>query len=157
MDDGSPRPPPPVSAETVFVALGSNLGDRAAHLAAARDALARLPGTRIVALSDVEETAPLGPPGQGAYLNQMVAVDTTLDPDALLSHLHRIEQVQGRVRGERWGPRTLDLDIVRFGDRRIASADLTVPHPGLRQREFWQRELAQVTGRLVRPVSEGSR
>lgn len=154
MDDGSPSPP--ASAETVFVALGSNLGDRAAYLAAARDALARLPGTRIVALSDVDETAPLGPPGQGAYLNQMVAVDTTLDPDALLSHLHRIEQAQGRVRGERWGPRTLDLDIVRFGDRRVASADLIVPHPELPHRDFWQRELAQIADRLSRPVSEGS-
>jgi 2-amino-4-hydroxy-6-hydroxymethyldihydropteridine diphosphokinase len=155
MDDGSPSPP--ASAETVFVALGSNLGDRAAYLAAARDALARLPGTRIVALSDVEETAPIGPPGQGAYLNQMVAVDTMLDPAALLSHLHRIEQAQGRVRGERWGPRTLDLDIVRFGDRRIASADLIVPHPELPHRAFWQRELAQISDRLWRPVSGGSR
>ena len=86
----------------------------------------------------------------------MVAIDTTLDPDALLSALHRIEQAQGRVRGERWGPRTLDLDIVRFGDRHIASPTLIVPHPGLGDREFWRRQLAQVTARLPRSMSESS-
>ena len=107
--------------ERVYVALGSNVGDRAAHLASARNRLATLPGTRVVATSRVEETAPIGPVPQGAFLNQMVLLETTLEPRALLGHLHAIESERGRERqaGVRWGPRTLDLDIVRYGDRSV--------------------------------------
>jgi 2-amino-4-hydroxy-6-hydroxymethyldihydropteridine diphosphokinase len=130
--------------ERVFVALGSNLGDRSAHLAAARAALDRLPETRLVAWSSIEETAPLAGMRQPLYLNQMVLLETGLDPHELLVALQRIEQERGRVRGERWGPRTLDLDIVRFGDRRIDDPDLIVPHPELANRDFWQRELAEL-------------
>jgi 2-amino-4-hydroxy-6-hydroxymethyldihydropteridine diphosphokinase len=132
------------AAEPAYVALGSNLGDRAAHLAAARAALARLPGTRLVAASGVEETAPLGGKAQPAYLNQMVLLETRLDPRALLEACQAIEHTEGRVRGERWGSRTLDLDIVRFGDRRVAEPDLIIPHPELDHRDFWQRELAEL-------------
>jgi 2-amino-4-hydroxy-6-hydroxymethyldihydropteridine diphosphokinase len=127
------------------VALGSNLGDRQGHLAGARDALGRLPGTRLVAASRVEETAPLGGMEQPAYLNQMVLLETSLDPHRLLAALQTIEQDHGRVRTERWGPRTLDLDIVAFGDRRIRDPDLVVPHPELPNRDFWQRELSELT------------
>jgi 2-amino-4-hydroxy-6-hydroxymethyldihydropteridine diphosphokinase len=132
-------------AERVFVALGSNLGDRAAHLAAARDALGRLPDTRLVAASTVEETAPLAGMDQAAYLNQMVMLETRLEPHRLLEALQAIEQERGRVRTERWGPRTLDLDIVTFGQRRIRDPDLVVPHPELPNRDFWQRELSELT------------
>ena len=132
------------AAEPAYVALGSNLGDRAAHLAAARTALARLPGTRLVAASGVEETAPLGGKAQPAYLNQMVLLETRLDPRALLEACQAIEHAEGRIRGERWGSRTLDLDIVRFGDRRVAEPDLIIPHPELDHRDFWQRELAEL-------------
>jgi len=132
-------------AERVFVALGSNLGDRAAHLAAARDALSRLPDTRLVAASTVEETAPLAGMDQPAYLNQMVMIETRLEPHHLLEALQAIEQERGRVRTERWGPRTLDLDIVTFGQRRIHDPDLVVPHPELPNRDFWQRELSELT------------
>jgi 2-amino-4-hydroxy-6-hydroxymethyldihydropteridine diphosphokinase len=131
-----------------MVALGSNLGDRAAHLTAARLALAALPATRVLAASDVEETLPIGPAGQGPYLNQMVALRTRLDPLELLDRLLDIENARGRVRAERWGPRTLDLDIVRYGERRIAEPRLVVPHPELAHREFWQRELRQLAERL---------
>ncbi len=131
--------------ERVFVALGSNLGDRQGHLAAACDALGRLPGTRLVAASRVEETAPLGGMEQPAYLNQMVLLETSLDPHRLLAALQTIERDRGRVRTERWGPRTLDLDIVAFGDRRIRDPDLVVPHPELPNRDFWQRELSELT------------
>jgi len=130
--------------ERVYVALGSNLGDRAAHLAAARAGLGALPGTRVTAMSQVEETAPIGPVRQGPFLNQMVLLETTLEPDELLEHCLAIEREEGRVRRERWGPRTLDLDIVRFGDREIATDALTVPHPQLTNRPFWQRELAEL-------------
>lgn len=130
--------------ERVFVALGSNLGDRAAHLARARERLAALPGTRLVAASTVEETAPLGPVRQGPFLNQMVRLDTTLEPAELLEHCRAIERESGRVRHERWGPRTLDIDIVRFGDRTVTTPVLVVPHPELPNRDFWLRELAEL-------------
>ncbi len=131
-------------SERAAVALGSNLGDRAAILARARDAVARLPGTRILAASAVEETAPLGPVPQGPYLNQMLLVETDLAPRDLLVALLDIERREGRVRRERWGPRTLDCDVVLYGERRIEEADLVVPHPELPNREFWQRELREV-------------
>ena len=132
--------------ERVYVALGSNVGDRAAHLASARNRLATLPGTRVVATSRVEETAPIGPVPQGAFLNQMVLLETTLEPRALLGHLHAIESERGRERqaGVRWGPRTLDLDIVRYGDRSVREPDLTIPHPELPHRDFWLREMAEL-------------
>lgn len=127
-----------------WVALGSNLGDRAAHLAAARDAIRGLPGTRVVAASHVEETAPLGGREQPPYLNQMVLLDTTLAPRELLDQLHRIEAACGRERRERWASRTLDLDLVRYGDLRSTDPDLTLPHPGLAERDFWRREMEEL-------------
>ena len=130
--------------EVACVALGGNLGDRPAFLAAARAALTLIPGVRLIAASRVEETAPLGSSRQGPYLNQMVALSTSLAPDALLVRLQAIEQRLGRIRAMHWGPRTIDLDIVRFGSRLVSSAWLTVPHPGLPHRDFWQRELAEL-------------
>jgi 2-amino-4-hydroxy-6-hydroxymethyldihydropteridine diphosphokinase len=130
--------------EWAYVALGSNLGDRAALLARARERLAALPRTVLHAESAVEETAPLGPVPQGPYLNQMVLLATELDPRALLDALLRIEEDLGRRRRARWGPRTIDLDIVRFGTQVIQEAGLTLPHPELPHRAFWQRELAEL-------------
>ena len=135
--------------DVAFIALGSNLGDRAGHLARAREALAGLPGGRLLAASTVEETAPIGPPGQGPYLNQMVAVATELTARELLVALHAIERDAGRVRRERWGARTLDLDIVCFERQRVADDDLVVPHPALGARDFWQRELAELRATLA--------
>jgi len=135
-----------MTTANVYVALVSNVGDRAAHLAFAREQLARLPQTRVLAASTVEETAPLGGVPQGPYLNQMVLLETALEPADLLARLLAIEAARGRDRAAtvRWGPRTLDLDIVRFGDRVIAEPALTVPHPGLAHRDFWQREVAEL-------------
>lgn len=133
-------------AEIAYIALGSNIGDRALYLRAARRGIAELRDTRVLAESDVEETDPIGPGTQGKYLNQMIAVETGLPPEELLAELHRIEGENGRARGERWGPRTLDLDIVRYGEIAVATPTLTLPHPGLEERDFWQRELAQVEG-----------
>ncbi len=130
--------------EWVYVALGSNLGDRAAHLAFGRDRLAALPDTALVAASAIEETEPLGPVPQGPYLNQMVLLHTALAPRQLLAGCGVIEQAAGRERQIRWGPRTLDLDIVRYDELAIAEPDLVVPHPELPQRPFWQRELAEL-------------
>jgi 2-amino-4-hydroxy-6-hydroxymethyldihydropteridine diphosphokinase len=130
--------------EWVFVALGSNLGDRAACLAFARQRLAMLPLTELAAESNVEETDPLGPAPQGPFLNQMVLLRTELSPHELLTHCREVEDACGRERRERWGPRTLDVDIVRYGDRSMHDAALTLPHPELPNRLFWQRELAEL-------------
>jgi 2-amino-4-hydroxy-6-hydroxymethyldihydropteridine diphosphokinase len=139
-----PAREPSPGDETVFVALGSNLGDRDAHLAFARVAIAGLPETRVLAASRVEETAPLGAADQPPYLNQMLALRTGQSPLALLDLLLDVERRRGRVREERWGSRTLDCDIVRFGRRRLRHERLVVPHPELERREFWRRELGEL-------------
>jgi 2-amino-4-hydroxy-6-hydroxymethyldihydropteridine diphosphokinase len=131
-------------SEIAYIALGSNLGDRHAYLARARAAIDATPECRVVAASAVQETAPLGGLAQPPYLNQMLAVETTLAPTALLARLQTIEAEAGRVRASRWGSRTLDLDIVLFGDRVVNEAGLVVPHPGLADRAFWQRELDEL-------------
>ena len=130
--------------DVAYIALGSNLGDRHGYLAAARQALAALPSSRLLACSRIEETEPIGPAGQGAYLNQMVALETEMAPGDLLAEIHRIERAAGRERRERWGARTLDLDIVLFAHQRVSEPGLTVPHPELPNRGFWQRELAEL-------------
>jgi 2-amino-4-hydroxy-6-hydroxymethyldihydropteridine diphosphokinase len=130
--------------DVAYIALGSNLGDRGTHLAHARAALAALPDSRLLAVSSIEETAPIGGPPQDPYLNQMAALETALEPRALLAALQRIERDAGRVREERWGARTLDLDIVQFAEQEVSDPDLIVPHPGLGARDFWQRELAEL-------------
>jgi 2-amino-4-hydroxy-6-hydroxymethyldihydropteridine diphosphokinase len=134
--------------DVAFIALGSNLGDRAAYLSRARAALAALPGSRILAESSIEETAPLGAADQPPYLNQMVALETSLAPRALLDRLLDIERREGRRRDVRWGPRTLDLDIVMYRDQTCDEPDLHVPHRELPNRDFWQRELDELRGTL---------
>ena len=133
-----------MGADVAAIALGSNLGDRAAHLAAARRALAALPGTRLLRASTVEETAPLGGLDQPAYLNQVALVETSLEPRALLEACQAIERAEGRTRGARWASRSLDLDIIRYGRRTVAEPGLTIPHPELPNRDFWQRGLAEI-------------
>lgn len=125
-----------------FLALGSNLGDRERHLRAAREALAGLADVRVAAETPVEETAPLGGLDQPAYLNQMVSVATSLSASALLAACREIEAGAGRQRGERWSSRTLDIDLVRYGDLQCDLPGLVLPHPGLRDRTFWATELA---------------
>lgn len=134
--------------EVAFIALGSNLGDRAARLASARESIGALEATRVIAATAVEETAPVGDVPQGPYLNQMIAAETTLSPRTLLAALQRIELAAGRVRDVRWGPRTLDLDIVRYGDRQVNEPDLVVPHPEIARRDFWRREIAELEAAL---------
>jgi 2-amino-4-hydroxy-6-hydroxymethyldihydropteridine diphosphokinase len=125
--------------------LGSNLGDRAAHLRRAREELASLPQTDLLRESAIEETAPLGGMQQPPYLNQMVLLETGLEPRALLQACQAIERREGRERAQHWGARTLDLDIVQFGSRRVTDSDLIIPHPELANRDFWQRELAELS------------
>ena len=130
--------------ERAYIALGSNIGDRAAHLQRAREGLARLPDTRVLRESAVEETPPLAGMKQPPYLNQMLLLETGLEPRALLQACQAIEEMEGRQRAERWASRTLDLDIVKFGARQVSESDLIIPHPELSNRDFWQRELAEL-------------
>jgi 2-amino-4-hydroxy-6-hydroxymethyldihydropteridine diphosphokinase len=130
--------------DIAYIALGSNLGDRESFLARARDALAALPGSRLLAASRVEETEPVGGVLQGAFLNQMIALETGLSPRELLDALHDIENDAGRERTVHWGPRTLDLDIVRFGAREVREPDLVIPHPQIAHRDWWRRELVEL-------------
>ena len=132
--------------DVAYIALGSNLGNRELALARARAAIAAIRDTRLIAATEVEETEAIGPVQQGKFLNQMVAVSTTLPPRTLLAALHRIERAAGRVRAIRWGPRTLDLDIVMLEGTEYADDALVIPHPELPNRDFWQRELAQLRG-----------
>jgi 2-amino-4-hydroxy-6-hydroxymethyldihydropteridine diphosphokinase len=134
----------------VYLALGSNLGDREANLALARDRLAMMPGNHIVAESSIEETAPLGGMDQPAYLNQMLLLETELSPRALLEVCRAIEKAAGRVRHTKWDSRTLDVDIVEYGDLVVDEPDLQVPHPGLSNRDFWIREIAEINGKRGR-------
>jgi 2-amino-4-hydroxy-6-hydroxymethyldihydropteridine diphosphokinase len=127
--------------DVAYIALGSNLGQREVFLAEARRAIAALAGTRVLGQTDAEETAPIGPVAQGPFLNQMIAIETELSPHDLLVELKRIEANAGRIRAERWGPRTLDLDIVLFEKQSVHEPGLRVPHPELSNRDFWLREL----------------
>lgn len=115
-----------------FLALGSNLGNRWAYL---RQAVAAVPD--LVAVSPVYETAPVGgPEGQGAFLNCVVELDTDRTPHELLDLCRQLEAAAGRVRVERWGPRTLDVDVLLVGDETVDDAELTVPHPRMWERSF---------------------
>jgi 2-amino-4-hydroxy-6-hydroxymethyldihydropteridine diphosphokinase len=117
------------------IGLGGNLGDRIANLRAAVEAIDRVEGVRVVARSAVYETAPVGPP-QPAYLNAAIAIETTLTPRALLLALLDVERALGRERRERWGPRTIDLDILTIDGVTVNEPDLVVPHPRLVERAF---------------------
>jgi 2-amino-4-hydroxy-6-hydroxymethyldihydropteridine diphosphokinase len=127
-----------------YLALGSNLGDRETNLAFARQEIGLFPMSRVLARSSVEETEPLGARDQPPYLNQMLLLETGLPPRVLLEACRTVEDAAGRVRRERWESRTLDIDIVRFGDLSVNEPDLTIPHPGLTDRDFWQREIREI-------------
>jgi len=129
----------------VYIAIGSNLASPLEQVNAALAALAEIPDSQIVAVSPFYRTPPLGPPDQPDYLNAAVALDTDLAPETLLDHTQRIELQQGRERkAHRWGPRTLDLDIMLFGDRQIATPRLTVPHYDMKNRAFMLLPLVHI-------------
>lgn len=136
-----------------FLGLGSNLGDRRAHLRAAVDSL----GPMVRRVSPVYETEPLGgPPGQEPYLNVVVEIDTDLSPRALLGLCHRLEAAAGRVRDVRWGPRTLDVDILWIEGVTVDEPDLTVPHPRMWERRFVLAPLGDLAPELLPPGWEAS-
>jgi len=139
----------------VYIALGSNLANPLHQVQSALNALAELPQTKLIATSSLYRTPPLGPQDQPDYLNAVVALDTDLSAENLLDHTQKIELEHGRVRkDERWGPRTLDLDILLFGDEIINTERLTVPHYDMKNRQFMLYPLAEIAPELRFPSGE---
>ncbi|QMI36517.1 2-amino-4-hydroxy-6-hydroxymethyldihydropteridine diphosphokinase [Escherichia fergusonii] len=135
-----------------YIAIGSNLASPLEQVNAAVKALSEIPQSKILAVSSFYRTPPLGPQDQPDYLNAAVALETSLAPEALLNHTQRIELQQGRVRkAERWGPRTLDLDIMLFGNEVINTERLTVPHYDMKNRGFMLWPLFEIAPDLVFP------
>lgn len=136
-----------------FVGLGSNQGDSRRLLERAWTALGGLPQTAVVRRSQVYRTAPVGDPDQPDFLNAVVEIETALEPTALLQSLQRIECDLGRIRepGRRWGPRTIDLDLLLFGHAVVREQDLTVPHPRMGERAFVLEPLAELAPDLEIP------
>jgi len=138
-----------------YIAIGSNLASPLEQMNAAVQALGDIPQTRVVALSSFYRTPPLGPQDQPDYLNAAIALETALSAEALLDNTQRIELQQGRVRKEeRWGPRTLDLDIMLFGDAQIHTERLTVPHYDMKRRGFMLWPLFEIAPDLTFPDGE---
>ncbi len=119
-----------------FIGLGANLGQPGLTLKSAVHALRQLPDSRLTAISSLYRSTPLGPAGQPDYLNAVAWLETALPPHALLAALQTIENAHGRLREIRWDARTLDLDVLLYGNDVIATSDLTVPHPELKNRNF---------------------
>ncbi len=136
---------------TVYIGLGSNLGDRFLHLQQAVDQLNRHPEMKVTRLSPIYETTPVGFIEQPDFLNMVVALHTSLSPEALLNELQRIEAEQQRERKIRWGPRTLDLDILLYKNQIIHQEDLIIPHPRMCERPFVLIPLRDIAGNLLIP------
>jgi len=135
----------------VYLGLGSNLGDRAAHLERAIRLLDASTGLAITRVSSVYETAPWGEEDQPAFLNAAVEADAELAPGELLAATQSVENSMGRERTRRWGPRVIDIDILLYGDRVIEDAELRVPHPLLAVRQFMLVPLAELAPELALP------
>ncbi len=144
----------PGSEREVFIGFGSNLGDRWKLINQAIEAVTGLPQSRLVKLSSLYETAPVGYLDQGAFLNGVLQLRSLLPPRRLLEQLLAIESRLGRVRVERWGPRTIDLDIIIIGDEIIDREELKVPHPEMAGRRFVLEPLAELAPDLVHPVKQ---
>ena len=134
-----------------YIGLGSNLDDPAAQIKCAFDLLATIPDTEVDAQSSLYQSVPFGPVVQPDFVNAVAKVQTFLDAATLLQHLQGIERSQGRIRGERWGPRILDLDLLVFSNQQIDEPTLTVPHPGIAERNFVLLPLQEIAPELVIP------
>jgi 2-amino-4-hydroxy-6-hydroxymethyldihydropteridine diphosphokinase len=148
----SPAAPP---TRRAYLGIGANLGDRLASLQGAVDGLVAAPDVAVVAVSPVYETDPVGPE-QPDYLNAVVAVDTALAPHDLLALAHRLEADAHRVRQERWGPRTLDVDLLLVGDEVVATPDLQVPHARAAERAFVLVPLADLDPAVAEGLDPGA-
>ncbi len=134
-----------------FIGLGSNLDDPVAQIKRAFELLATIPDTEVVAQSSLYQSPPFGPVEQPDFVNAVAKVQTFLDAPTLLQQLQGIERSQGRIRGERWGPRILDLDLLVFSDQEIDEPNLEIPHPGIAERNFVLLPLREIAPELVIP------
>jgi len=135
-----------------FVALGSNLGDRPGMISQAVQRLSQAPAVRLVQMAPIYETAPLGGPPQPDFLNSVVELETACSPHELLALLKRIEREMGRdPSGTRWGPRTIDLDLLLYDELILDDARLTLPHPRMHERAFVLQPLAELAPELIHP------
>jgi 2-amino-4-hydroxy-6-hydroxymethyldihydropteridine diphosphokinase len=137
--------------DRIFISLGSNLGQREQHLAQARQQISREIGP-IVTSSSLYETAAWGKLNQPAFINQVLEIQTLIQPEDLLNKIMELEQAQGRVRHERWGARTIDIDILFYGDKQINTSALTIPHPQLQSRMFVLAPLGEIAPDFMHPV-----
>lgn len=127
-----------------YIAVGSNLGNRNKNITDAIQALKKTPGINVKKVSTMYETGPVGGPPQGMYLNGVIEIETDLTPRQLLYNIHDIEDKLGRSRTVRNGPRTIDLDILLYGDKKMDEPDLKIPHPRMNSREFVIRPLKEI-------------
>ncbi len=134
-----------------YIGLGSNLANPPQQLHTAIAKLSALPYIQVINISQFYQTTPVGPQDQPDFVNAVVAIDTSLNAIDLLSQLQHIEQQQGRIRQQRWGPRTLDLDLLLYGDAIINTPQLTVPHPELLNRRFVIEPLLEIAPMLTLP------
>ncbi len=136
----------------IYIGIGGNLGNVAATFRAARQSIAQLPETALLQSSRCYRTPPLGPAGQPDYNNAVIMIDSAMAPADLLDALQAIEHAHGRVRGERWGARTLDLDIIAIAEKRMQTDRLTVPHPQMHLRQFVLRPLCDLDPEWMHPI-----
>ncbi len=138
-------------SELAYVGLGSNLDDPIAQINHAFELLEKIVDTRLIARSSLYRSAPFGSIAQPDFINAVACLESGLEPKALLNELHGIERSCGRKRGIRWGPRTLDLDLLVFGEQKIDQAGITLPHPGIGERNFVLLPLMEIAAELVIP------
>ena len=131
-----------------YIGIGSNLGDRQKYIESAIQRLKEIKGIEVRKVSSIYETDPLGGPSQGKYLNGAIEIETEIDPRELLTRLLDIEIQLGRKRTVKNGPRTIDLDILLFGDKKIDEPGLEIPHPRMREREFVMKPLKEIYGNI---------
>jgi 2-amino-4-hydroxy-6-hydroxymethyldihydropteridine diphosphokinase len=136
---------------TAYIGLGSNLDDPVLHVKRACNELEQLPESHLLVCSSLYRSPPMGPADQPDYINAVAAIETTLAPHQLLAELQAIEQRHGRMRERRWGPRTLDLDLLIYADVTLSDETLTLPHPGLAERDFVLYPLQEIAPSLVVP------
>lgn len=141
----------PPGRELAFVGLGSNLDDPERQIKSAFELLGDIESTDLIARSSLYRSAPFGSIAQPDFINAVACLRSTLTPMALLNELHHIENLSGRKRGVRWGPRTLDLDLLVFGDQEIDQKGITLPHPGIAERNFVLLPLMEIAPELVIP------
>lgn len=139
------------AAVKAYIGLGSNLDDPRQQVEQALHELAELPHCRVIAHSKLYRSDPVGPPGQPDYINAVALIECRLPPETLLDKLQALEQQHRRIRKQHWGPRTLDLDILLFGDQQIDNERLKVPHPYMGERSFVLYPLAEITPQLQLP------